>query len=135
MYPDRTAAGCLAVRGVVRYCQGRGSWRAHNSAVECVLHTDEVGGPNPSAPTDIIGLFGRAYSVASRRDTSERSVAVLAHEPSRDLARSRPSVHLVKVARGHDDGRDVEPVDGLSGGERVMVNPGADVGDGMLVNA
>jgi hypothetical protein len=37
-----------------------GVWaRAHNSAVECVLHTDEVGGPNPSAPTEILEDFCR----------------------------------------------------------------------------
>jgi hypothetical protein len=27
--------------------------RAHNSVVECVLHTDEVAGSNPAAPTKI----------------------------------------------------------------------------------
>jgi hypothetical protein len=40
-------------------CSGRGGkvrrsgTRAHNSAVECVLHTDEVAGSNPAAPTRI----------------------------------------------------------------------------------
>src|SRR5436190_9568457 len=29
---------------------GTSAW-AHNSAVECVLHTDEVAGSNPAAPT------------------------------------------------------------------------------------
>jgi hypothetical protein len=31
--------------------------RAHNSAVECVLHTDEVAGSIPAAPTEIIQDF------------------------------------------------------------------------------
>jgi RND family efflux transporter MFP subunit len=44
-------------------------------------------------------------------------------------------VHLVEVVRGQDNGRELDLVDGLSGGEQVMVNPGADVADGMLVDA
>ncbi|MEI9938410.1 MAG: efflux RND transporter periplasmic adaptor subunit [Pseudomonadota bacterium] len=44
-------------------------------------------------------------------------------------------VHLVPVERGVDNGRELELVDGLSGGEQVMVNPGADVVDGMRVEA
>jgi hypothetical protein len=47
--------------------QGLGRWsnsfvgrasRAHNSAVECVLHTDEVAGSIPAAPTGIAQVFG-----------------------------------------------------------------------------
>jgi NAD(P)-dependent dehydrogenase (short-subunit alcohol dehydrogenase family) len=53
---------------------------AHNSAVECVLHTDEVGGPNPSAPTEIIQDF-------SRRDGKERRIVTGRDDsrPFRDL--------------------------------------------------
>ncbi len=44
-------------------------------------------------------------------------------------------VHLVAVVRGLDDGREIEVVDGLSGGEQVVANPGGDVVDGMHVEA
>jgi RND family efflux transporter MFP subunit len=44
-------------------------------------------------------------------------------------------VHLVEVTRGQDNGREIELVDGLSGGEQVIVSPGADVTDGMRVDA
>ena len=42
-------------------------------------------------------------------------------------------VHLVEVARGLDNGRDIELVDGLVGGERVITSPGGDVVDGAQV--
>jgi RND family efflux transporter MFP subunit len=42
-------------------------------------------------------------------------------------------VHLLVVQPGRDDGSDVEIVDGLVGGERVLATPPADVLDGMLV--
>ena len=42
-------------------------------------------------------------------------------------------VHLVVVQLGRDNGSDVEIVDGLVGGERVLATPPADVLDGMLV--
>jgi two-component system chemotaxis response regulator CheY len=44
------AAGSCG-RGVGKV--GRSGTRAHNSAVECVLHTDEVAGSNPAAPTRV----------------------------------------------------------------------------------
>ncbi len=44
-------------------------------------------------------------------------------------------VRLVAVKRGVDDGREIDLVDGLSGGEQIMVNPGANVVDGMRVAA
>jgi RND family efflux transporter MFP subunit len=42
-------------------------------------------------------------------------------------------VHLIVVQPGRDNGSDVEIVDGLVGGERVLATPPADVLDGMLV--
>jgi multidrug efflux pump subunit AcrA (membrane-fusion protein) len=42
-------------------------------------------------------------------------------------------VHLIVVQPGRDSGSDVEIVDGLGGGERVLATPPADVLDGMLV--
>jgi multidrug efflux pump subunit AcrA (membrane-fusion protein) len=48
---------------------------------------------------------------------------------------ARGYVHLVPVQRGRDDGRELELVDGLHGGEQVLVNPGGDVSDGTRVEA
>lgn len=42
-------------------------------------------------------------------------------------------VHLVAVRPGPDDGNIVDLVDGLKGGERVIISPGGDVVDGMQV--
>ncbi len=42
-------------------------------------------------------------------------------------------VHLVAVSRGLDDGREVELVDGLVGGEQVITSPGGDVVEGARV--
>jgi membrane fusion protein, multidrug efflux system len=42
-------------------------------------------------------------------------------------------VHMVAVRQGADDGRRIDVIDGLVGGERVLVNPGGDVADGMRV--
>jgi RND family efflux transporter MFP subunit len=44
------------------------------------------------------------------------------------------AVHLVAVVRGLDNGRDLDLVEGLRGGEQVLVNPGGDVKDGTLVD-
>jgi RND family efflux transporter MFP subunit len=44
-------------------------------------------------------------------------------------------VHLAAVVRGLDDGRDIELVDGLLGGESVIVSPGGSVTDGLRVAA
>jgi membrane fusion protein (multidrug efflux system) len=44
-------------------------------------------------------------------------------------------IKLVAVQRGLDNGADIDLVDGLEGGERVLVNPGADVSDGIRVEA
>jgi len=44
-------------------------------------------------------------------------------------------VRLVAVVRGLDDGRELDLVEGLRGGEEVIVNPGGDVKDGALVDA
>jgi len=45
------------------------------------------------------------------------------------------TVHVVPVTRGMDDGREIELVDGISGGEQVIANPGADIKDGARVQA
>lgn len=43
--------------------------------------------------------------------------------------------HLVPVVRGIDNGRDIEIVAGLAGGEQVIVNPAADLDEGTPVQA
>jgi len=42
-------------------------------------------------------------------------------------------VHLVEVVRGLDNGREIELVEGLVGGEHVIASPGGDVVDGARV--
>jgi membrane fusion protein (multidrug efflux system) len=44
-------------------------------------------------------------------------------------------VELVAVQRGTDNGAEIDLVDGLAGGEQVLVNPGGAVSDGMRVEA
>ncbi len=44
-------------------------------------------------------------------------------------------LHLATVQRGQDMGREIEIVEGLSGGEQVVVTPASDVTDGMRVEA
>jgi RND family efflux transporter MFP subunit len=42
-------------------------------------------------------------------------------------------VHLVEVVRGPDNGREIELVEGLVGGEHVIASPGGDVVDGARI--
>jgi RND family efflux transporter MFP subunit len=42
-------------------------------------------------------------------------------------------IHLVEVVRGLDNGREIELVEGLVGGEQVIASPGGDVVDGARV--
>src|SRR5258705_222915 len=44
-------------------------------------------------------------------------------------------VQLVAVQRGLDNGREIELVDGLEGGEQILANPGGAIPDGMRVEA
>jgi membrane fusion protein, multidrug efflux system len=44
-------------------------------------------------------------------------------------------VHLATVVPGLDNGREIDVVDGLQGGELVLANPGGDTVDGMRVEA
>jgi membrane fusion protein, multidrug efflux system len=48
---------------------------------------------------------------------------------------SSSHLHLVAVQPGRDFGAEIELVDGLKGGERVVVNPPANLADGQLINA
>ena len=49
--------GCLLTSGNWGTAIAPAASRAHNSAVECVLHTDEVAGSIPAAPTGIVQDF------------------------------------------------------------------------------
>lgn len=44
-------------------------------------------------------------------------------------------VHLLAVQPGPDNGRDIDIVDGLRGGENVVVSPGGDIAEGTRVEA
>jgi hypothetical protein len=47
-------------------------FRAHNSAVECVLHTDEVAGSIPAAPTPKSGFSALSRFSLSARKAPQR---------------------------------------------------------------
>ncbi|MDB4936722.1 MAG: hypothetical protein JWP87_3694 [Labilithrix sp.] len=44
-------------------------------------------------------------------------------------------VHLVAVVRGLDNGNEIDVIEGLNGGEKVIATPGGDVAEGMRVEA
>jgi RND family efflux transporter MFP subunit len=98
----------------------------------------EIDVPNPTG--ELLGGMFAEVTIAvavSHRIVSVPSSAVITdargvHVATVDTA---GHVHLVAVQRGRDGGREIELVDGLNGGEKVMVNPGGDVADGMLVEA
>jgi hypothetical protein len=50
-----TALQSLLQNRVSRITTTYSKFRAHNSAVECILHTDEVVGSIPTAPTKVTG--------------------------------------------------------------------------------
>jgi RND family efflux transporter MFP subunit len=98
----------------------------------------EIDIPNPKGEllggmyaevTIAVALAHRVVRVpASAVITDARGVHVATVDPA-------GVVHLVSVTRGIDDGSAIDVVDGLDGGEQVMVNPGGDVADGQRVEA
>jgi len=101
----------------------------------------EVDVPNPAGE-----LLGGMYAqVAMDAAVSHRVVRVPAsavitdargvHVATVSTANGKGEVHLVAVVRGLDDGREIQLIEGLQGGEQVVVNPGADVADGTRVLA
>jgi RND family efflux transporter MFP subunit len=98
----------------------------------------EIDVPNPTGEL-LGGMFAQAtIAVAvSHRVVRVPSSAVITDARGNHVATVDGSggVHLVEVVRGLDNGREIELVDGLAGGEQVMVNPGADVTDGTRVDA
>ncbi|MDB4996065.1 MAG: hypothetical protein JWM74_3497 [Myxococcaceae bacterium] len=98
----------------------------------------EIDVPNPTSEL-LPGMIAQVtIAVAvSHRVVRVPSSAVITDARGVHVATVDPSgtVRLVAVTRGIDNGRDIDIVEGLSGGEQIMVNPGADVVDGMRVEA
>jgi RND family efflux transporter MFP subunit len=96
----------------------------------------EIDVPNPTGEL-LAGMFAEVEIEASLAHRAIRvpSSAVITDARGVHVATvdGAGTVHLVAVQRGLDDGREIELVDGLAGGEQVMVSPGGDVVDGMRV--
>jgi RND family efflux transporter MFP subunit len=96
----------------------------------------EIDVPNPTGEL-LGGMFAEVTMSAalSHRVVRVPSSAVITDARGVEVATVDGAglVHLVAVQRGLDNGRDIELVEGLTGGEQVMVNPGGDVAEGMRV--
>ena len=98
----------------------------------------EIDVSNPSG--ELLGGMFAEVSIAvavSHRVVRVPSSAVITdargvHVATVDVA---GQVHLVAVQPGVDNGHEIELVEGLNGGEQIMVSPGGDVTDGMHVEA
>jgi membrane fusion protein, multidrug efflux system len=98
----------------------------------------EIDVPNPKGE-----LLGGMYAeVTIAVAVPHRAVRVLSSAVITDTRGNQVAtvdgmghVHLVEVVRGQDNGREIDLVEGLSGGEQVIVSPGADITDGMRVEA
>jgi len=96
----------------------------------------EIEVPNPTGEL-LSGMFAEVTIAAalSHRVIRVPSSAVVSdargvHVATVDAA---GQVHLIAVTPGIDNGRTIDVVDGLDGTERVLVNPGGDLTDGMKV--
>jgi membrane fusion protein (multidrug efflux system) len=98
----------------------------------------EVDVPNPTGEL-LGGMFAQTtLGVAiAHRVVRVPSSAVINDAQGVRVATVDPAgvVHLSKVQRGQDLGREIEIVEGLNGGEQVIVTPGGDVTDGARVEA
>jgi membrane fusion protein (multidrug efflux system) len=98
----------------------------------------EIDVPNPTGEL-LGGMFAEvAIAVSlSHRVVRVPSSAVITDARGVHVARvdATGRVDLVPVTRGLDDGQVIEIVEGLEGGEEVIVNPGGDVAEGMRVEA
>jgi RND family efflux transporter MFP subunit len=98
--------------------------------------TVEMDVPNPTGEL-LGGMFARVTITASlsHRVVRVPSSAVITDARGVHVATvdGAGQVHLVAVVPGLDDGREIELVDGLEGGEPIIINPGGDVTDGMRV--
>lgn len=98
----------------------------------------EVDVPNPTGEL-LAGMFAQVTIdlAASHRVVRVPSSAVIDDARGVHVATvdARGELHLVPVVRGLDNGAEIDLVDGLFGGERVVTNPGGDVTDGTRVDA
>jgi RND family efflux transporter MFP subunit len=98
----------------------------------------EIDVPNPTGEL-LGGMFAQATIAVTvpHRVVRVPSSAVISDARGNRVASvdGGGRVHLLAVTRGLDDGSDIELVDGLVGGEEIMVNPGGDVTDGTRVEA
>jgi membrane fusion protein (multidrug efflux system) len=96
----------------------------------------EIDIPNPNGE-----LLGGMYAevtiavAAAHRAVRVPSSAVITDARGNRVATVNGTgrVHLVEVVRGQDNGREIELVEGLVGGEQVIASPGGDVVDGARV--
>jgi multidrug efflux pump subunit AcrA (membrane-fusion protein) len=100
--------------------------------------TIEVDVPNPTG--ELLGGMFVEVTIAvavSHRVVSVPSSAVITDARGVHVATvdGAGEVRLATVQRGLDNGSEIDLVDGLVGGEQVLVNPGGDVTDGMRVQA
>jgi len=98
----------------------------------------EIDVPNPTGEL-LGGMFAQVtIAVAmSHRIVRVPSSAVITDARGVHVATVDASgmVHLTPVVRGLDNGREIELVSGVNGGEQVLVNPGGDVTEGVHVLA
>jgi RND family efflux transporter MFP subunit len=98
----------------------------------------EIDIANPSGDL-LAGMFAQvtiAVAVAHRVVRVPSSAVITdAHGVHVATVDGAGQVHLVAVLRGLDNGREIELVEGLNGGEQVLVNPGGDVTDGLRVES
>ncbi|MDB4997823.1 MAG: hypothetical protein JWM74_5255 [Myxococcaceae bacterium] len=96
----------------------------------------EIDVPNPAGEL-LPGMFAQVTIAVAIAHPTVRvpSSAVIADARGVHVATvdGAGRVHLEAVLRGLDNGREIEIVDGLAGGEPVLANPGGDVTDGMRV--
>jgi RND family efflux transporter MFP subunit len=96
----------------------------------------EVDVPNPAGEL-LAGMFAEVTIAVALSHPVVRvpSSAVISDARGNHVATvdGAGRVDLVAVVRGLDNGREIDLVDGLKGGEQVIVNPGGDVTDGMQV--
>jgi RND family efflux transporter MFP subunit len=98
----------------------------------------EIDVPNPTGEL-LSGMFAEVtIAVAlSHRVVRVPSSAVITDARGIHVAAvdGAGQIHLVAVQPGIDNGQEVELVEGLNGGEQIVVSPGGDVTDGMHVEA
>lgn len=98
----------------------------------------EIDVPNPSGEllggmfADVTIAVAVAHRVVRVPSSAVITDALGVHVAAVDGA---GHVHLAAVVRGLDNGREIDLVDGLVGGEQVLVNPAGDVTDGTRVDA